>query len=102
MGMSREMLKQYLQNRLLVDAIGQKRDIDEMRCRLRTSIHFLNDVGISEADAAVRVKLDEYVKASRAYDALIWDVWGLNRKQVNLVSEYLDYDIDDLPEHVDD
>lgn len=102
MGMHRETLKQYLLNKPLVEAIRQKMAIDETKYKLRESLQTLHDVGINEADEAIKAKLDEYVEASKAYDALIGDVWGLNWQRVDIVSKYLDRDIDRLPEYAND
>lgn len=102
MGMHRETLKQYLLNKPLVEAIRQKMTVDETRRKLRESLLTLHDVGISEADEAIKAKLDEYVEASRAYDTLIGDVWGLNWQRVDIVYKYIDRDINDLPEYAND
>lgn len=73
--------------------------IDETKYKLRESLLTLHDVGISEADEAIKAKLDEYTKASKAYDAMIGDVWELNWQRVEIISRYLDYDINQLPEY---
>lgn len=99
MGMHREVLKQYLQNKPLVEAIRQKMTIDEIRRKLQESLRTLYDVGINEANEAIKAKLDEYTKASKAYDAMIGDVWELNWQRVEIISRYLDYDINQLPEY---
>lgn len=102
MGMHRETLKQHLLNKPLVEAIRQKMTIDETRRKLRESLCLLHDVGIVEADEAIKAKLDEYVEASKAYDTLIGDVWGLNWQRVDIVYKYIDRDINDLPEYAND
>lgn len=102
MGMHGETLKQHLLNKPLVEAIRQKMTIDETRRKLRESLCLLHDTGISEADEAIKAKLDEYTKASKAYDAMIGDVWGLNWQRVEIVSKYLDRNINDLPGYADD
>lgn len=102
MGMHRKTLKQHLQNKPLVEAIRQKMTVDETRRKLCESLQTLHDVGISEADEAIKAKLDEYVEASRAYDTLIGDVWGLNWQRVDIVSKYIDRDIDQLPGYAND
>lgn len=76
--------------------------VDETKYKLHESLLTLHDVGISEADEAIKAKLDEYTKASKAYDAMIGDVWGLNWQRVEIVNKYLDHNIDQLPEYAND
>lgn len=102
--MSRETLRGYLHNYPLVQAIEQKRSIDETKRNLLDAMQIMRETGVDEgATAAVQSKYEEYQKISRAYGNMIEDVWGIPWQKEEIIKKYtdcLDDDIDRLPDTV--
>lgn len=102
MRMHRETLKQYLQNKQLIEAIRQHMVINELGMELHEACLMLHEAGIHEADEAIEVKLGEYAKVKKAYGNLIKDVWGVTWRHEDIIHKYIGHDIDQLPEYAND
>lgn|GEM_PF-2187774 len=104
MTIHRETLRGYLHNFPLIQAIEQKRAIDEMRKRLATALQTLHEAGASElATNEAQRKLEEYLKIRKGYDALIEMTWNVSWQTESVIRKYTtcnDDDIDRLPEYI--
>lgn len=103
-GMSKETLKSYLSNTPLIQAISQKKSVNDTRKKLIDALHILGEVGLNNAAIEeVQKKQDEYLKISRGYDELISTVWGISWQAESFIAKYIDYDdvdIDRLPDYI--
>ncbi|GHV34503.1 hypothetical protein FACS1894187_05200 [Synergistales bacterium] len=102
--MNKETLRAYLQNGPLVQAIEQKRAIDNVRYELINALTVLRAVSIGiETVKEVQGKIDEYAKISKHYGILLEDTFGVTWQKENVIKKHtdcLDDDIDALPDEI--
>lgn len=102
--MKKEMLRKYLNNQLLVQAIKAKMEIDKMRKGILSAIETLYIAGISKtAIDEIQDKCDEYAKVHAGYGGMIENLWGLTWQNEAIITQYIDCsddEIDALPEHI--
>lgn len=106
MTMHKETLRNYLHNFPLVQAVEQKRSVDDVSRRLLAAVQVMREAGVPESAAmATQEKYDEYRKISRAYGNMIEDTWGVTWQAESVIAKYTsccDDDIDRLPDNVRD
>lgn len=102
--MTKETLRSYLHNYPPVQAIEQKRQIDNTRQDLLHALQVLRTAGVSElVQAEVQGKYDEYGKISRNYGVLLEDTWNVMWQDESIIRNYTDCcddDIDHLPDTI--
>ena len=98
-GLHKATLLLHLHNAPLVQALRQKRDVDETRRALGSALKVLEDAGISAAaQMEVNAKIQEYGIVSQNYGNMIEDTWQITWQMASIIIKYLDCAEADLPE----